>query len=231
MATLNWSIGTVQDRNDALITGAIQDVASVTTRGASSVLNTVSPSALAVFDNTTTLIRKPFTTLGTAENYWKLARTVPAIPMDLIMKAIRLPFSRIDDALNYVVNNNLDRGLEAVKSVTTWLAANLITNNGHTRFKVLRAIGTAIEWAGDLVGTLIKTPTWALAAGTWFLDTLLAKWTQWTEGFVNSVRISDKNFVNSNPIVPTADMPAVANNNRPPLTHANNNSTWAAVAA
>lgn len=109
MTKLNWNIGQIDNKNDALLTGAVQDIASLTSRTASSALNTISPSALAAFDNTTTLIRKPFNTIGTAENYGKLARTIPAVPMDLIMKSIRLPFSRIDDALNYVVNNNLQR--------------------------------------------------------------------------------------------------------------------------
>jgi hypothetical protein len=77
-------------------------------------MNTVSPSTLAVVDNTLSLISNPKNFI-TGTNYAKLAKTVPAIPMDIMMKAFRLPFSRIDDALQYVVNNNLERVTEAVK--------------------------------------------------------------------------------------------------------------------
>jgi hypothetical protein len=44
----------------------------------------------------------------------------------------------------------------------------------------------------------------------------MGKGSIWTENFVNSVRISDKNFIEKNPIVNSADMPEAANDNRPP---------------
>jgi hypothetical protein len=119
MTKLDWNIGRVNDHNDALITGAVKDVSTIAERTASQLMNTVSPSAFAVFDNTATLVRKPFTTIGTPANYGKLAKTIPAIPMDIAMKSVRLPFSRIDDAMNYVVNNNLERVVAGAKSLTT----------------------------------------------------------------------------------------------------------------
>jgi len=214
MANLNWNIGRVNESNDALVSWAISDISTLAGQTAASVVNIFSPTAHAVVDNTTTLVRKPIQTIWTAENYGKLARTVPAVPLDMWMKALRFPVSALDNGLNYLVNNNLERGVEAVKSVTTNLVSNIITNNGQTRFKALKALGGLVKWAGDIMGTLIKTPTGALAAGTSILDKYLAKGTSFTEKFLNKVRVTDKNFISLRPFINSADMPQVANAER-----------------
>jgi len=221
MTKLNWQAGSVDANNDALITGAVKDVFSFTDRTASQVMNTVSPTALAAVDNTATLIRKPINTIGTWENYWKLAKTVPAVPMDIALKAFRLPFSRLDDALTYAVNNNLDRMWETAKALTTWLVANLISNNHQSRFKTLNAVATWIEGFGDIVTSVLKAPTGLLAKGTSIVDHYLGKGTEWTEWFLNGVRVTDKNFMQATPITHSADTPQVANDNRPPVANTN----------
>lgn len=221
MTKIDWNIWKIDEWNNALVTWAVTDVGRVTQRTASSVLNTVSPSALAVADNTLSLVSNPANFIK-AENYGKLAKTVPAIPMDIMMKAFRLPFSRLDDALNYTINNNLERGTTAIKGLTTQFVANLLTNNGTRENKFMNALGTGVEGFGDLVTTIIKTPTGALAAGTSIIDKYLWQATNWTEWFVNSVRIQspDKNFFSVKPITPTRDTPQAANDNRAPVSQA-----------
>lgn len=214
MVNLDWNIGQVNEGNDSLIWGALWDVATLTNRTAWSIANTLSPSALAVVDNSATLVRKPIKTVFTAENYGKLAKTVPAIPMDLAMKGVRLPIWFIDNVLNYGINNNLERWVAGIKALTTWFLANIVTNNGNTRFKALKALGAFIEWTGDVVGTVVKIPTWALAAGTSIVDRFMAKGTTFTENFVNSVRVSGDNFIGVKPFTNSADTPQAANDER-----------------
>lgn len=227
MTKLDWNIGRVGEGNDALITGAVKDVASLTNRTAAQLMNTVSPSALAAIDNTATLISSPKKTLGTGENYKKLATTIPAVPLDVAMKSVRIPFSRIDDILNYGINNNLERWVAWIKAVTTKLIANLITNNGQRQNSFVNALGGMVEWFWDLVGTVAKAPTGILAKITGGIDRFLSKGTNWTQEFVDSVRIQDKHFVEMNPpAINSDDAPQAANDNRPPssLVAGNDNS-------
>jgi len=213
MVNLDWKIGNVTNDNDALISGAFKDITTLGSDTAGSAMNVISPSAHALIDNTATLGRKPFKTAFTAENYGKLAKTVPAIPADVVMKWVRLPVSFIDNFLTYGINNNLQRGITATKSLTTGLVSNIITNNGQTRFKALKLLWGLVEGAWDVIGTLIKTPTGTLAAGTSIVDKYLAKGTTATQEFVEGVRITDQNFLTTRPFINTADMPQAANNN------------------
>ena len=232
MTRANWNIWSVGPDNDALLTAPLTDAWAFVSRTASSVAHTLSPTALAAFDNTAALIRQPIKTIGTAENYGKLAYTLPAAIMDIVAQAGKLPFSRLDDAVQFILNNNIERWVEAIKGVSTTLLANIISKNKTATSKFWNGVATWVEWAWDIVWTLLKALPGGLGVATSFVDSKLAKATTWTGEQVASVRISDKSILGwVNILKNSSDRPEAANSNRKPVIGANDNVIPAAEAA
>ena len=207
----------VGPHNDALVPWAIGDVANATTKIAGSVANVVSPPLRLVVDNTSQLIRKPITTLKDKTSYGNFITSFPAMWAHALMSTLRLPVSSIDAAANYVIHNNIHRGVETVKALTTTAIGNIISNNWKSRFKALRWLAIWVEGLGDLVWSIIQLPSFALAKWTSLVDKFLSQATTWTQNFLEGCRITPhtkfpvKTFINS------WDMPQAPNMNRPPV--------------
>lgn len=229
---LDFNIGKVSNDNDALFTWAVDDIATATKSIWEKAMSTVFPSLITAAENTAQLVRKPINTTFSKSNWKKLLLTLPAVGSDVVMKSLRLPFATLNDALIYVVNNNLERGVDFSKAYTTRLAANIISNKWQSRFGLLKWLWTWVEGFGDLIGSVIKTPTWVLGKWTSIINEVLAKWTTKTDGWVNGLRVSDTNFIPRNHydgVTNSSSMPEVANDNIMPA--ANDNSVKTSKAA
>jgi len=216
MTKLNLTAPRVWPHNDALITWGVNDVATATTQIAANVANVVSPSLRLVVDNTAQLLRKPITTLKDKKNYWNFISSFPAMWAHALMSTLKLPVSSINAAVNYVIHNNVDRSVDTIKALTTTAIANIIWNNGQSRFKLLRWLATGIEGIGDIIGSAIKLPSYVLAKGTWLVDTFLAKGTTWTQNFLEWCRITPHTTFPVKTLINSWDTPAAANDNRAP---------------
>lgn len=220
MTALDFNIWKVGPDNDALYSWAVSDIAKFVIKTWEQAASLVAPQTKVMAENTAHLIRKPIDTTFTGKNWWKLALTIPSIWADIIMKAMRLPFATLDNALTYVVNNNLERTVWITKAYTTGLVSNLISQKWKSRFKFVRWVGIGVEWVGDLLGSLVKLPTWALAKGTSIVDKFLAKGTKTTDSWVKWLRVSDTEFISVNNwdgITNTWSTPEAANDNQAPL--------------
>lgn len=217
MTRLDYSVWNVNQDNDALFTWAIGDLSKLAQNTAEQIANTFASSGSVAVENTVQLVRKPLATIFSWSNWAKLARTPFVAGSDIAMKAARLPFSRLDDAVTYVVNNNFERLVTTIKSYTSGLVSNIITNNGQSRFKTLRGIWTAVEWIGDAIWSIIKLPWGIISSATSTIDGFLAKGTSATQKWVDNLRISDTNFIPKSPeslgIINSASHPEAANDN------------------
>lgn len=92
--------------------------------------------------------------------YKKLLKFFPATIVSSITKAIDLPFATLEKAIEYWINNNVTRLVDSSKWISTKFIANLITGNGETKYKSAQYLWNFVEWIGDVVWTLVKSPFW-----------------------------------------------------------------------
>ena len=217
MTKLNWDIGRVNENNDALYTWAISDIATAVNDTAEKTMSVFLPSTMAIVENTAQAIRSPIQTAWSGKNWMRLLKTIPVVGADVGMKALRLPFATLDNALQYVVNNNLQRTTDLTKKYTTELVGNIISDNGKSRYKALRWIGAGFEGIGDWLMTIARAPTGWLGKVTSIIDTFLAQGTTATDKWVQNLRVSEDNFIprrHYDWITNTASTPEAANSSK-----------------
>ena len=228
---LDFNIG--RSTRNALITWAIGDVAEFVIKTWEQVSNLIIPSARVSYENTLQLVRKPIQTTFSWANWKKALKTLPFVGSDITMKALRLPFATLDNAVTHLVNDNLERAVDLGKAATTRLAANIVCNKWQTKFEPLNKIANVIEWFWDAVWSIIKAPTGLVAKVTGWIDNYLARWTTKTDGLVNSLRISDADFIprqHYDGVTNSWSRPEVANDNK--VVSANDNHIlWKSKAA
>lgn len=192
---LDFNIGNVANDNNAVITWAVKDVSDFAVNTAERISSIFLPSVVAWYENTLQLIRKPLKTTFSSENIKKWLLTLPSVWSDIAMKSVRAPVSIIDNGLNWLVNNNLERGIDLIKASTTRLVGNIISNKWQSRFAMLRWLGSLIEGAGDIVWSAIKAPTWGVGILMSKFDKFLSEGTEQTNTWVNGLRIWDDDFI------------------------------------
>ncbi|USN57996.1 MAG: hypothetical protein H6767_06675 [Candidatus Peribacteria bacterium] len=121
-----------------------------------SIINTVSESGKVLVENTINLTRHPINTIFSVENWKKLFKTPFIVGADVLMKAKALPFATMDKAMQYIINNNLERIVFGLQAGTSQALANWITSNGETGSKTLKVVGSIAEDIGDLAGDIVK---------------------------------------------------------------------------
>jgi len=195
MTKLNLKLWNINKKNSWLIPWTIEDLKSWINNSVQATVNTVSPSVNTILNNSLQLLSSPIKTTFNKWNWGKLFKSLWVIPADILTKAISLPFRSLDKALDYVLNNNLERWIETVKWVTTNAVANIISNNWKA-WKFRNAIWTWIEWFGDLIGSTIKLAPWALSKWIKGINNNVTYKMVWkTEWWVNGLNISDKKFI------------------------------------
>lgn len=198
MWKLDLHIGNVNSKNNALINWPVSDLSDSIKNWVSALLNTVAPSLKVAWENTAHLATNIPSTIFNKSNWWKLFKTIPAVWADVLMKAKSLPFKTLDLWIQYVVNNNLERIVWAAKGITTDAVGNWINSNWETKHKSLQVTGDIIKWTWDLVWSILKVPTWLI--GLWANKLNKYVWDFWiqkTEKWVNDLRVSDKDYLNT----------------------------------
>lgn len=194
MGKLDLHIWDVNSRNDSIIAWPVTDLTDWIKSSVSSLADTFAPSLKVMSENTAHAWANLWN-ISNISNWWKLARTIPVVWSDIIMKAKSLPFRTLDLWIQYIVNNNLERIVWATKSVTTDALGNWFTSNWESKVKWMNIIWDTIKWIWDLVGSLIKAPTWLI--GLWANKLNKYVWNIWietTDKWINNLRISDQDY-------------------------------------
>jgi len=194
MKNLDLHIWSVADGNDALVWWAVADLARAVKDSTSAIFDPAANSIELVAENTAYAL----TNLWSFFKWWnwmKLLKTPFVIWADVINQAKSLPFRTLDVWIQYVINNNLERLVWVAKSITTDAIWNWINSIWETKYKSLQITWDIVKWIWDALWSIVKLPTWIL----WFATNKLNKyvWNLWlkrTKEWVNSLRISDKNF-------------------------------------
>ena len=197
----------VTKQNDGLIWWLPTDLKNLTWDISSAAANVLLPGKI-VIENTANTISNPFDNIlnPKAKNgsYKKLLPFIPATVASSIVKALKLPFSTLEKAIEYWINNNLERWIEWIKWISTKFLANLITDNGNTNSKFMKVLWWIPEWIWDAIWTIGKALPWALQE----LSKLPTYWIKWywlnsldkkVTDWLKSTQIDpDNNFLNLN---------------------------------
>ena len=222
MVNLNLKIWNVTEENNGiLLWGPDRDLSNAIGKISSAAASVLTPVNIAV-ENTIDTIRHPINNIVNykAKNgsYKKLLKFVPSTIALAITKAIDLPFATAEKAVEYVLNNNVERGLEFTKWISTKFLANIITSNWETNSGTAKLLWSFIEWTWDLVTSAVKLPLWlthkAIKAPRnikWYGTQVAA---DWSTKNMESLQISDKSYLEWIKLINTSDKTKmVASNN------------------
>jgi len=202
MVNLDLKLWSVNENNNWLILWwpdkDLLKMANDVSHAASQVLSPVKN----ILENTIDTVRHPINNILNYKkkngSYMKLLKFVPATIALAATQALDKPFATVEKAMEYVVNNNLERLSEFSKDITTRFLSNIITSN----WEKLKWLWSLIEWAWDLVTSAAKLPFWlthkiikAPRNIKWYGTEAAANWsTNW----MKELQISDKSYLNLN---------------------------------
>ena len=220
MVNLNLKLWKVNDNNNWLLLwwpdNDLKSAANDISNAASQVLSPVNT----LVENTIDTVRHPIDNILNFKkkngSYTKLLKFVPATIALAATQALDKPFATVEKAMEYVVNNNLERAWEFSKNITTRFLSNIITSNWETWSNTLKWLWGFIEWAWDLVTSAVKLPFWlthklikAPRNIKWYGTEAAANWsTNW----MKELQVSGSNYLNLNLVNKNTENPEISNN-------------------
>ena len=206
MVNLDLKLWKVNEKNNWLLLGwpdkDLLDMVNDVSNAAAQILSPVKLLA----ENTIDTIRHPINNIVNYKekngSYKKLLKFVPATIALAATQALDKPFATVEKAMEYVVNNNIERMTEFSKNITTRFLSNIITGNWETWSSTLRWLWNFIEWAWDLVTSAVKLPFWLTHKVVklprnikWYGTEAAANWsTNW----MKDLQVGNKNYLNLN---------------------------------
>ena len=190
----------ITETNNGLVSWIPSDIAHTVNFVTRTVSEALAPADTCL-ENIIRTVRHPIETFFKKNGdraYAKLIKFMPATLAFAIVKALDMPFATIEEAIEYAINNNVSRWVDFAKRISTKFLADLITSNGETNSKTAKFLWTGIEWIGDVVWSLVKTPFWLIQKPVNLIrSNSLVGWTKhmanWGEKFVEEQRINPKN--------------------------------------
>lgn len=206
MGKLDLHIGNIDEKNDGLLIGwPDKDVLKSANDISNAAAQILSPLNVAT-ENLIDTIRHPINNIFNPNvkngSYIKLLKFVPATIALAITQALDKPLATVEKAIEYAINNNVERWIKSIKWISTKFLANVITNNWETSSKTAKWLWWIIEWAGDLAWSIVKSPLWL--AQKWLRAVRNTNWygteavANWGTNFVNEQRINSKDYLSLN---------------------------------
>jgi len=204
----------VTKENDWALWWISTDMRNLTWDISSAAANALMPAKIAI-ENAAHLLSNPFDDIlnPNAKNgsYKKILPFVWSTLASSITKALKLPFATIEKAIEYGINNNVERWIESLKWISTKLIANILTDNWQWKSKILNWLWWVSEGIWDAAWTILKAIPWLL----WEASKLPNHWIKWywlnalDEKATNWLRTTqidpNKNFI-SPKLINTADI-------------------------
>lgn len=206
MWKLDLSIWNVNEHNNWVIFWGIDSDVLSSVNDISSAASQVLSPAKNIVENTIDTLRHPINNIINPKiknwSYTKLLKFVPATVALAATQALDKPFATVEKAMEYVVNNNIERAIWFTKWITSSFLANIVTSNWETDSKTAKWLWNFIEWTWEFAWSIIKSPFWlAEKALRWIRNT---KWygleplSDWSTKWMKELQISNKDYLRYN---------------------------------